>query len=286
MEKCNWMDVLKEFPVPPEDPGSEGAIEGEISAVKVVLFDVYGTLVKPLIGDLDAQLRNKMTVESFEDALKWYGMEPAMGKELYKRFYEKISYIHENLKKVGIKQPEVLIEHVWLELLAEKEVHINVDDARRLAIYREMKANPVAPFRGATACIKALNRKGILTGIVSNSQFYTMPILGKALKIDPMQFFEGKYMFLSYLLGFAKPDPHFFLLASRRLAVEGINSDEVVVIGNDWENDVLSAKKFGFQAIFFRGEGKVQEYDPEVIGKGTAIAYNFEQVRRLLNIGG
>ncbi len=286
MKGKSWVKVIDEFSLPPEDPGAEGHAEGELFPVRVVLFDVYGTLVKPLIGDLEAQLRDKITVESFEETLRWFGLKPDMGKELYGRFFAKVAEYHETMKNLGIIQPEVLIEYIWMELLAEKGIEVGIDDARAMAVYREMKANPVAAFRGVSECIEKLTGQNIAVGIVSNSQFYTMPILKNTLKIDLDKAFSKRYLFLSYELGFAKPDPHFFLVARTRLAIDGIRSGEVAVVGNDWHNDVVASKKFGFQAIFFRGEGREQGYNPEDIGMGTAIAYNYEQVEKLLGIGG
>ena len=286
MKKINWRNVLEEFPLPQEDPGVKGEIEGELSPPKVVLFDVYGTLVKPLIGDLEAQLRNQMSVESFEETIRRFGLPKGIGEDLYRGFYSKINEVHESLRTLGIKQPEVLIEHVWMELLAEKDIRISVEDARSLAIFREMKANPVAAFSGAGDCLKKLKQRNIKLGIVSNSQFYTMPILGRALKIDLDQVFDREIVFLSYELGFAKPDPYFFLLVRTKLAITGTDPGEVVVVGNDWINDIMASRKFGFQALFFRGEGREQEYDPATIGDGCAVVFNYNQVKTLLGIRG
>ena len=286
MKRINWRDVLKNFPVPREEPGIDGDVEGKLFPAKLVLFDVYGTLVKPLIGDLEAQLRSEMSIESFEETIRWFGLPKGIGGDLYKRFFSRISEIHGRLREIGIRQPEVLIEYVWRDILSDMGIQVSIEEARSIAIYREMKANPVAAFTGAARCLAKLKRKNIRIGLVSNSQFYTLPILSETLEIDLKQVFDPDCVFLSYELGFAKPDPHFFLMAKTRIAIEDISPREAVVVGNDWINDVRASKRFGFQTIFFRGEGREQEYDPDDIGDGSAIAYNYSQVEDLLNIRG
>jgi len=282
----SWKDVLEEFEIPPEVPGIDGNTKGEVLQVKVVLFDVYGTLVKPLIGDLDAQLRNKMSVSSFQETLRRFGLPEDLGEVLYKSFYAKVAEVHEELKNIGIGRPEVLIEHIWISILAENGIRVSVEEARSLSIYREMKANPVAAFSGVTECLEKLSNSGVGLGLVSNSQFYTLPILGKVLRIDPGKIFNSAMMFMSYRLGFAKPDPHFFLLARTALAIEGIKPEEAVVVGNDWTNDVEAARKFGFQTIYFCGEGQNNIHERIETGTGCAVAYNYKQVEGLLRLRG
>ncbi len=281
-----WNDLLEEFDVPASVAGLKKKTEGELLPPRVVLFDIYGTLVKPLVGDLEAQLKSRLSVESFEKTARRFGLEKGAGRKLFDGFYRKVREIHERMKNIGVRQPEILIEYVWMELLAGMGVDVSLEEARSFAIYRELHANPVAPFQGVSECLTRLKENKIELGIVSNSQFYTMPILKKVLQIDLDQILNPNFVFLSYEIGFAKPDPHFFLLAKTKLALNEIAPEEAVVIGNDWVNDVMSSRNFGFQGLFFRGEGREQEYDPGAIGKGVAVAYNYKDVETLLGIRG
>ena len=54
----NWLSILQEFPVPePAVTVSGGDVPPLESLPRVILFDVYGTLVCPHLGDLDDQAR-------------------------------------------------------------------------------------------------------------------------------------------------------------------------------------------------------------------------------------
>lgn len=77
------------------------------------------------------------------------------------------------------------------------------------------------------------------------------------------------YAFTSKELGSTKPDIRFY---SRIIDNVGFRSDEIVMIGNDYEKDIKPAKLAGLHTIFFsKGVGQVQyeyaDYITEDIGQ-------------------
>lgn len=187
---------------------------------RAVLFDIYGTLLGSAAGEIhpDPALRDLIA--------KAHGASPHPFPEI------DIREIHAAL------HPELVPEEI-----------------EALAIIHERKANPVTPMPGAGDILRQLAAKGILLGLISNAQFYTVPILEEALGatltdlgIDP-----GLCCF-SYLERRAKPDPWLFEILRDKLARRGIPASDVLYIGNDVRNDIDPARATGFRTTLFAGD--------------------------------
>ncbi len=250
----NWLSVLREFRVPePALTVSGGVVPILEPLPKVILFDVYGTLVCPLVGDLADQARLISSEDSFVATAEHFDFPKEVGIKWRAWFFEAIAKEHQEAKEKGITPAEVQVDQIWAKMLARVGGDRSVVQAQRVAAYREMLANPVRPFSGAAEALRKLKSKGVRLGIVSNSQFYTIPILGLTLGIDTDEVFEPKLTFLSYCLGFAKPSPYFFRLVRTKVLQLGLMAEEALVVGNDCENDVLAAQAHGLQALLFHG---------------------------------
>ena len=250
----NWLSILQEFPVPePASTRSQGVIPTLEPKPKAILFDVYGTLVCPQVGDLDEQARLASGEDSFIQTAERFNFSKEIGIKWHNWFFEAISAEHQEQKEKGIVPAEVQVDQIWTQMIARAGGDPAVNDPRMVATYRELLANPVQPFSGAVEALWKLKKRGIRLGLASNSQFYTLPILGKALGIEPDEFFEAELTFLSFLLGFSKPSPYFFRLVRTRVLHLGLKPEEVLVVGNDCENDCSPAKAHGLQALLFWG---------------------------------
>ena len=249
-----WISIFHEFQL--EEPAE--TLRAEPVPIldpipKTVLFDVYGTLVCPVVGDLADQARMVSDEESFVRTAERFGFSQRVGKKWHEWFFAAIVAEHKELKGKGISSAEVQVDHIWANMIFEVGGDPAKLEPRMVAAYREMLANPVRAFSGAAEALTELKNMGIRLGIVSNSQFYTMPILELCLGLDAAAIFEPELTFLSFRLGFAKPSPHFFRLVRTALFHEAIKPVEALVVGNDLENDVLSAQIHGLQAILFHG---------------------------------
>jgi len=272
---ANWLSILQEFqvdgPAPTRPKGPVPTLEPN---PKAILFDVYGTLVCPQVGDLEEQARLASGEESFIATAKRFGFSEEIGIEWHRWFFEAISSEHQEQEKKGITPAEVQVDGVWTEMIARAGGDPSVSQARKLAAYRELMANPVRPFSGAAKALSKLKGNGIMLGLASNSQFYTLPILGKALGIKPEEFFRAELIFLSFHLGFSKPSPYFFRLIRTKAVYLGLRPEEVLVVGNDCENDVLPAEAQGLQALLFWGNAQSARLSG-TIGKGPMVT-NYE----------
>lgn len=250
----SWLSVLQEFRTrEPAPTGSEGVVPVLEPPPKVVLFDIYGTLVCPLVGDLEDQTRLVSGEGSFVATAERFGFSRDVGIRWHEWFFEAISREHEEMKEKGVAPAEVQVDQIWASMLSRVGGSPLIVHARMAAAYREMVANPVRRFSGATEALQKFKKGGMRLGIVSNSQFYSMPILGLTLGIDPEEFFEPELTFLSFRLGFAKPSPYFFRLVRTTLYQMGLAAEEALVVGNDCENDILAAQAHGLRALLFHG---------------------------------
>jgi putative hydrolase of the HAD superfamily len=253
MSKEQWTTWIRAaMPEMPASTFPEGAVPSLDPRPAVVLFDVYGTLVAPALGDLEAQVRNRAARESFTAAARQFGFSHEAGLRWAEDFYRIIDEEHASCRALGISRAEVVIERVWEKLLRDTpgyrpEVH----DPKDLALYRELQANPVAVYQGAADALTWLGRSGVVLGLASNAQFYTVPVLEACLGGALEELFDPQWIFFSFELGFAKPDPHFFRLVKTRALRSGLMPEQVLVVGNDPENDVAASRVHGLQAVLF-----------------------------------
>ena len=272
---ANWLSILQEFQVDaPASTRPKGVVPTLKPNPKAILFDVYGTLICPQVGDLNEQARLASGKESFLATAERFGFLEEIGIKWHRWFFEAISLEHQEQEKKGITPAEVQVDGVWTEMIARAGGDPSVSQPRKLAAYRELMANPVRPFSGAAKALSKLKGNGIMLGLASNSQFYTLPILGKALGIKPEEFFKAELIFLSFHLGFSKPSPYFFRLIRAKAVCLGLRPEEVLVVGNDCENDVLPAKAQGLQALLFWGNAQSARLSG-TIGQGPMVT-NYE----------
>ena len=188
--------------------------------LRVILFDIYGTLLSSAAGELhpDPALRNLIAQAHAASPHPF---------------------------------PEIDIREIHAALHPE----LAPDEIEALAIAHERKANPVTPMPGAAETLRQLAAKGIPLGLISNAQFYTVPVLEESLGatltdlgIDP------DLCCLSYLERRAKPDPYLFEILRDKLAKRGIPAANVLYVGNDVRNDIDPAESCGFLTALFAGD--------------------------------
>lgn len=248
--------VLCEFPPPPAvSTGSPGKALLLETAPKIVLFDIYGTLLAPHVGDLQQQMEGDRERQSFVYTARRLGFSDAVGRRWADAFFRQVEAELTQCSAVGIQRGEVLIENIWRSLLLEAGADLSKVPPRAAALYREMLANPVALFAGVKAALSSLKECGMLLGVASNAQFYTPLIMARLLGTAPESFFAAKWTFFSYRLGFAKPDPHFFRLVRTCVLRAGYQPRDVLMVGNDPANDIHCAALHGLQTVLFDPQG-------------------------------
>lgn len=103
-------------------------------------------------------------------------------------------------------------------------------------------------FADVPAAWQEVRRRGLLVGIASNYDHRLLEVIaGHALLAD------CPHLFHSAGLGHAKPAPRFFREIEQKLQLP---PREILLVGDDWENDYQGAIGAGWQAVYLDRSGK------------------------------
>lgn len=220
------------------------------SGVKIVICDVYGTLMKVEPGPADAGERWQWLWGSvFPDAERKAAGFLSLA-EFRAGCLREIARVHVDKKKRGIAFPEV----VWREVVCAAAPALGQLSRKAIegflsehaALERTCSAMP-----GAREFLEKARKCGMPLGIASNAQEYTLGEL-EAAGI-PLEWFEDDLCFWSWREGFSKPDAGVFRKLTRRLRGWGIEPGEILMVGDRVDNDIQPALEAGWQAHHFTG---------------------------------
>lgn len=222
-------------------------------SIRVVVFDIYGTLLE--IGPPPADA-NERWQHLFEDLLH---IQPPIGRlDFYVATNKLIARRHQTCRAHGIAWPEVQWSSVVLEVLPQLRRLSRAEQDEFL--YRQIQIGHTPRMTSATASsLRKLKEGGCLIGIASNAQAYTLRELQEALTLHGlgMDLFERDLCFWSFEHGFSKPDPHVFQILSARLEARGILPAQTLIVGDRPDNDTQPARAFGWHAWLVTPEGAV-----------------------------
>jgi FMN phosphatase YigB (HAD superfamily) len=210
--------------------------------IRAAIFDVYGTLLRVAGPPADAPLRwEHLCRDSFQTA-------PRLNLEQFSAACARIIVReHETARARGIPHPEVYWPGVATEVLPELEqLSAGALDAFLFAQAQLWHTVQLAP--GVASTLAELAREGVVMGIASNAQPYTLRELdatlgGVGLSRD---LFQTSLSFWSFDHGFSKPDPHVFQILAARLAARGIAGSETCMIGDRLDHDIEPARAQGW----------------------------------------
>lgn len=253
-------DIFDRYSKPLEPVSAGLAPSGSCKhPVKAILFDVYGTLFVSASGDLGG-IRDTGPSDDVGDfresrkalgqlAADW-GLSLSPGR-LLRAYARAVENEQHQLFTKGIDFPEIQIDLVWHKILGFDDIH----QARRFALHFELIINPVYPMPYAGRMLSRIRRAGLKTGIISNAQFYTPLTFEYFLGNLPEKMgFDPALLIYSYRKGRAKPSPMLFGAAAQTLREYSIFPENVLFLGNDMRNDILPARRMGFQTALFAGD--------------------------------
>jgi len=188
--------------------------------LRAVLFDVYGTLLRSAAGETHPDPTIRALIE------KAHAASPH-------------------------QFPEVDIREIHAAIHPE----LSAAEIERLAMAHEQAVNPATAMPGAAETLRELSSRKLKLGLISNAQFYTVPVMESCLGDSLANFgIDPTLCFFSYLERRAKPDAHLFEIAVDRLLERGIQPHETLYVGNDVRNDIDPAKSCGFLTALFTGD--------------------------------
>jgi FMN phosphatase YigB (HAD superfamily) len=223
-----------------------------MSSVKAIVCDVYRTILE--VGDPPAEAESRWR--------KLFGgtchkPPPLALLELAERCREIVSEDHRQSRSRGIAHPEV----DWPAVMTRALPDLDVLPRRHLDEFLFQHAQLLRTIRIMPGCAEFLRRcleRGILLGIASNAQAYTLRELDSALKERALDrsIFQSDLTVWSFEHGFSKPDPHLFEILRARLQNRSIVASETLMIGDRLDNDVAPARKTGWRTWLFSADGE------------------------------
>ena len=214
-----------------------------MKSVRAIIFDVYKTILDVGEAPLDAEKRwRKQFVQTFGNA-------PEVSlEELADRCESIVGEDHHEARGRGIDHPEVN----WPTVMKRALPILNSLSEAKLANFIFRHAQLSRTLKLAPSCGSLLRQcvqNGILLGIASNAQAYTLRELRLALKgvhLD-LAIFQPDLIFWSFQNGFSKPDPYVFQTLRARLLNRRIVSAETLMVGDREDNDLLPAGTVGWR---------------------------------------
>jgi FMN phosphatase YigB (HAD superfamily) len=205
---------------------------------RAAIFDIYGTVLE--IGP---------PVEAAE--VGWtalwrarFNSQPRLSLEEFDGAFQRlVAREHATARANGIPWPEVFWPDAVREIVPETvscAPAVAADFIFELAILRRS----VRLMPGAAAVLAWLRKAGVLLGIASNAQPYTLRELERALAEGglALDIFAPDLCFWSFAHGFSKPDPHVFRLLTARLRAMDVAPSETLMVGDRQDNDVRPAR--------------------------------------------
>jgi putative hydrolase of the HAD superfamily len=148
----------------------------------------------------------------------------------------------------GIPHPEIYWPDIALGALPELAL---VTSAERddFLFQQQTLFRAVRLMRGAEDVLRSVRELGVLIGLASNAQPYTLRELDRALEGSGVSRgdFTPALCFWSFEHGFSKPDPHVFRLLRARLRLCGVWPRETLMVGDRLDNDIEPARAQGWQ---------------------------------------
>lgn len=267
---------------------------------KAVLLDIYGTVITSSASSTDRERQDtfrkmrsylKKTAKKFglEKALK-IASKKAPEKTLYEMMQEGIKEDHCKSERKGIKFPEVKIEKIWAKVLKRLGAKGNTKslerDGKKVVNFYNSLHKKTRLYPGCKNALLRLRKKNILVGIVSNSQFYTEPMLERLFgKKDFEKVFTGPKA-LSFKAGFSKPNPKLFEKALKKLKAQKIKPNETIYIGNDLLKDIWGSKNASptIKAVLFASDCvKWNKNNPKVNKtKADAVIWSWAELKEVV----
>jgi FMN phosphatase YigB (HAD superfamily) len=215
--------------------------------VRAIICDVYRTILDVREAPVDSEERWRIIFQAT------FGTAPPLSLEqLTIRCRDVIFEDHSEARARGISYPEVSWPSVMKRALpaADALPHAELDSFlfRHAQLFRALRVMP-----GCNAVLRKCAERGILLGIASNAQAYTLRELELALSEAGLDssIFQSDLTFWSFEHGFSKPDPHVFQMLRARLQNRNIEESETLMIGDREDNDISPARAAGWKTWQF-----------------------------------
>lgn len=280
MEYAEWLaqrdDLI--WPVaPPRVPRKAIPSIKPLPGIKAVAWNIYGTLLRITDGDLlllsDQQIRMQVALEkTIQEFNMWQSMTRKSGAPWEYLFAQYKDVLEEMQLTVPAKKGDVgqvSSTKLWRKLISrleQKDYQYDVDFygdadeyAEKVAFFFHSCLQGVAEMDKAALVVKAVAEAGIVQGLLSDGQSFTLTQLLRAFqastKLPPVgRLFAAGCVVLSFDVGVRKPSRTLFSTAAEGFAQHGLEPSEVLYVSSRWPDDLTVAKQTGFRTALFAGD--------------------------------
>jgi FMN phosphatase YigB (HAD superfamily) len=276
------MDALDEreliWPQPPEPvPLRAKPTLQPLPDVRAVWWTVYGTLLTINDGELlhlhPEPIRNQIALEkTIEEFHMWFSMsrKPGQPWEYMLRQYERMvrQYEMAGTRHAG-DFPLVNSSRIWERLIArlqqneytwDRGTHGDeADYADKVAYFFHANLQGLRPAPHAAETLIQLMQRGVLNGLLADTQPFTLAHLLKVLEVrnrlpSGAQVFAPSLLTLAHRVGVRKPSPSLYAVAVRRAHKAGLEPREVLHVSHRLVDDLSLAAEFGFRTALYAGD--------------------------------
>jgi putative hydrolase of the HAD superfamily len=207
-----------------------------------ILFDAVGTLIypHPPVAAVYAAAGLRLGIEVAENELQTRFLTAFARQEAIDR------------QQFGLKTSADRERHRWREIVGDVFADAAPSVSRREELFHSLWNHFAQPeswrtYDDVAPCWKALEARGLTIAITSNFDERLERIVER---IAPLN--RAKRIYLSATIGYRKPSTDFF----RAVEVDlGLQSTELISVGDDVENDHSGAQAAGWHAILVDRSG-------------------------------
>ena len=203
----------------------------------LILFDAVGTLIYP----------DPHAISVYQDAAARFGIRlprETVAERFRSGRQKFFARADSGLPTANLPSSDSIERESWFQLVRFVLREVDPIETVFESLWEHF-AKPVNwnVFPDVEPCWSQLRETGVHIGIASDFDSRLPPIVEA---IHPLS--QSEFLFYSAQIGFRKSDVSFYQSISKRLA--GFSFDRIIMIGDDFERDVVVPKQLGWEAIW------------------------------------
>jgi hypothetical protein len=268
------------WPAPPEpDPVKAKPHLSPLPEIRVVLWNVYGTLLSITEAELKYAVDNQLMLDvaldkTIHEFKMWQSMsrKPGQPAEYLRELYNRELNLLRLAPGGSERFPEILVERIWENLikkLFQKEYKFDAgfygslnEYSKKVAYFFHASMQGIAAYSKAATTIQRLSEKGVTQGLLADGQCFTYVQLKRAIRkqeeqapdINLDEMIPTSYRVFSSDRRARKPSGNLFRFALDELRDQGLEPKEVLHIGSNLTRDIGPAKRLGMRTALFTGD--------------------------------
>jgi FMN phosphatase YigB (HAD superfamily) len=265
------------WPAAPEvDPPRAKPHLAHLPGIRVVTWNVYGTLLAIAGGELYFQHPQKFVMEvaldkTIQEFKMWGSMsrKPGQPADYLGRIYDHVLADQKMATVPGEKFPALSSDRLWeaiVKKLLQKDYQFDAgyfgslnEFSRKVAYFFHASLQGTAGYPGLAKALRKVAKRGLAQGLLADAQCFTPVQLQRALvRQDPAadlkNYIDPGLHVLSFEVRGRPPSERLFRQMLTAVEKKGISPDQVLHVGTRVPNDVVPARRLGMRTGLFAGD--------------------------------